>query len=552
MGKFRQAAVSATAVIIIGCFFWVFLFHMETAGNTFKSSVKFSGGWYYSDGTPADPEALRFTGGVGVIAISRKLKAGELMGRSLAFESNNLFFDVYAGDMLIYDFHPELNGVVGQYYGRYQHYIHIPPVAEGCEIRIEYTDLLPNARWTKFKDMKLCYPDEDYRADIRKNLLPFGICVVTFVFGIVMLIVGIIAGRSGLEAVALGTFAIVLSAWTNSQTGFMELITDNSAVARIIEYISLILLPIPCVIYVGFMTQTTKKHIIDSVVNAAIANLFVQVLSVAFFDVDYHDTLFISHLVILYGTTVIIYIYIHAVREELIGKIQKRYLMIAFSIIIVSGLADMVIYYTINTDDNARISRVGLLIFVAILAAYEVKQIISANVSQKEMEVMRRIANTDALTGLLNRTAYQAFEKEALKRKKGVIAVVHMDVNCLKQVNDNYGHEEGDRHLKAAAEIISGSFGEFGDCYRTGGDEYVVIMNTPDCELKYEACVKKLNELEGRHNFVNRPPVRMEIAHGMAVCNFGKDDFRECQRLADSRMYDNKDKIKELRKQAKR
>ncbi len=553
MSKFHSNAIYFSALVIIIAFFCVFFFKNNFIGNKFSGDSDFSEGWIYEeDGSPVDFEDLRFVGLDGRVIITKSISSSELQGRMLSFSSNNLVFDVYLGGTEIYDFHPGLDGIAGKYYGRFTHYVHFPDFEGTKELSIIYSDLLGNSRWTRFNDLSLAYPDEIMRIHIRQNIVPFLICAITFIFGLGISIIGAFSSGDRTGTIALGTFAMMLSAWTNSQTGFMELISDNTAAARVIEYMSLVLLPIPCVLYMAYMCRAQNSRAVNSVVAAALINAAAQVFAVLFLDLDYHDTLILSHLVILYGVGVLVFICVRALRDDIMNKEQRKYLLTAFSIVVFTGAADMLFYYILHREDSARFTRIGLLVFVVILANYELKQIISASVNDKELELMRQVATTDALTGLKNRAAFEAFEKGAAHRKKGRCCVIHMDVNCLKTVNDNHGHEEGDKHLRGAAEIIRNSFGEYGDAYRTGGDEYIAFIEGNDCLEKYETAKEKFYSLEGLYNVNNRPPVRMEIALGMSLCEFGINDLAEAHRLADEQMYENKDKLKELRKQAKR
>ena len=86
---------------------------------------------------------------------------------------------------------------------------------------------------------------------------------------------------------------------------------------------------------------------------------------------------------------------------------------------------------------------------------------------------------TDALTGTYSRFAYshalnELEEKEKLPTK---LAVFTVDINGLKQVNDQMGHEVGDELICGAAECIMAVLGANGQCYRTGGDEFVVLTS---------------------------------------------------------------------------
>lgn len=89
----------------------------------------------------------------------------------------------------------------------------------------------------------------------------------------------------------------------------------------------------------------------------------------------------------------------------------------------------------------------------------------------------RERAETDAMTGFFNRRAYTD-EMAALAKSpaKGDLTYLSVDVNGLKTVNDNQGHEAGDRLIVGAARCLEQCFGAFGKLYRVGGDEFAGLL----------------------------------------------------------------------------
>ena len=156
----------------------------------------------------------------------------------------------------------------------------------------------------------------------------------------------------------------------------------------------------------------------------------------------------------------------------------------AFISVTLGGIIDLARY--VNSDsglDSAFFFRLGLMIFILLLCVTELHSLLFYRKYESEAVEMGHLAFTDALTGLQNRMAFTNHEDTVLTRESGECTVIQFDINNLKKVNDNYGHKEGDRHIKAAAEIIKESFGQIGNCYRTGGDEFIVVIE----ELK-EVC----------------------------------------------------------------
>ena len=94
--------------------------------------------------------------------------------------------------------------------------------------------------------------------------------------------------------------------------------------------------------------------------------------------------------------------------------------------------------------------------------------------------------DTDSLTGLFSRQAYsnalKKLEKDGTLPKK--LAAFTIDINGLKQVNDSLGHAAGDELIRGAAVCIVNALGTGRSCYRTGGDEFVILtpMNRKEAE----------------------------------------------------------------------
>lgn len=90
-------------------------------------------------------------------------------------------------------------------------------------------------------------------------------------------------------------------------------------------------------------------------------------------------------------------------------------------------------------------------------------------------------ASHDTLTGLYNRSAYEVF---MVDHKLDNIALLLLDFDEFKSINDTYGHETGDRLLKKVAEILQSNFRSDDFVCRLGGDEFCVVMTRVDSELK--------------------------------------------------------------------
>ena len=96
-------------------------------------------------------------------------------------------------------------------------------------------------------------------------------------------------------------------------------------------------------------------------------------------------------------------------------------------------------------------------------------------------------ATHDGLTGLYNRSAYASM-LETLTKDGVELALIVVDVDLFKHINDRYGHDTGDTVLKMVAEELTESFRKEDMVCRIGGDEFAVIMNHTDSESKAQVC----------------------------------------------------------------
>ena len=161
---------------------------------------------------------------------------------------------------------------------------------------------------------------------------------------------------------------------------------------------------------------------------------------------------------------------------------------------------------------------------------------------EKRLAQAQREANLDALTGVKNRHAYleteERLDRQIAEHRADDFAIVILDVNDLKKVNDTAGHKAGDQYLRNACGIICRIF-KRSPIFRIGGDEFVAVVQGADFE-----CIEELLGKMKDHNVKARRTGGIVIACGMAK---REDDSRVATvfERADSAMYENKSALKE-------
>ena len=142
----------------------------------------------------------------------------------------------------------------------------------------------------------------------------------------------------------------------------------------------------------------------------------------------------------------------------------------------------------------------------------------------------------DTLTGLFGNNKFIEFTHDLENRAESV-GVAFFDVNGLKACNDTKGHQAGDALIQKAAESIMITFGKKANAFRTGGDEFVVIII--DCtEVQVNALMYEWREELARLNSKD-DGIYCSVSAGSA---FGSEDYRlsDILKLADERMYEEK------------
>ena len=166
---------------------------------------------------------------------------------------------------------------------------------------------------------------------------------------------------------------------------------------------------------------------------------------------------------------------------------------------------------------------------------------------EREQE-LQFFANRDSLTGLRNTTSYKSwvveFDKE-IKNQTANFGVVVFDLNQLKETNDTYGHDVGDKLIVIAAKAISDIF-KRSPVFRIGGDEFVTILKEKDLENR-EELFASLDAVCENTTIEGNDEIHISIARGFAMFELDKDVcFNDVFKRADNAMYENKRKNKKI------
>jgi len=164
-------------------------------------------------------------------------------------------------------------------------------------------------------------------------------------------------------------------------------------------------------------------------------------------------------------------------------------------------------------------------------------------------KILEQLSVTDSLTGLYNRRGFFLLAEQQLKiaeRMKQFMVLFFLDLDDLKNINDRYGHLEGDIAIVRTAEILKQTFRQSDIVGRVGGDEFIalVIQNSP---VDVETIIQRLQKTLDAANEKIEKGYKISISIGYSVYEPGKElSIDNLISIADKMMYANKRQKKKI------
>lgn len=347
--------------------------------------------------------------------------------------------------------------------------------------------------------------------------------------------------------IMLGCFAVLIGLWKLTDDEALHLLFPNVQAVYMVPYLMLHLACVPFVLFIKaqFSTKDSKIWYIPvmAVYVGLTTTLILQLAKVR----DMREMLWVIHTEIVLTIAVTVGMLVHEIRKKGLSDKLKRNLSLC-AVCFVGVLIDIIVYYVSKGMSANMLGVLGFTIFIFVQGSFSIKDtkdLINFGVQAQNYE---RKAYHDQLTGLGNRTAFVDYTtREEFSPERCFIAV--FDLNNLKKCNDTLGHEKGDIYIKECAQIIKECFGDIGQCYRMGGDEFTALLE----QVSLDTCkkrVERMHELVAERNQKN-PEIEMGIACGYEIYDKRIDhDINDTSRRADKMMYHEKFIMKQAKAEA--
>ncbi|MBQ2987784.1 MAG: GGDEF domain-containing protein [Clostridia bacterium] len=330
------------------------------------------------------------------------------------------------------------------------------------------------------------------------------------------------AGNKG--AIYLGFFSMSIGLWKLTDLNCMPLLIPERSIS--LSYISLgaLFLTAVCLLaYLSTLFVKERRLIPNALVCAgtlvALTVLVLQILGIT----ELRQNLVYSHILLI---TAIASVPVTAIFNRIFYKNSglqpswKLLVMLSIGIIV-----DLIFYYRNNQNGLMSFSIMGLIVYTLIIFL-------------KSVQDATRKAYTDSGTGLINRARWMELMSADYSSSQPY-AILMIDMNGLKNVNDTRGHEAGDRMIVGLSDVLRRAVPANGVVCRWGGDEFAVLLTGID-RAQLDLQIKKIFD-EGKAYNAENPDLPISFAVGAVLSSEHPGITRnELFTLADEEMYRNK------------
>ena len=463
--------------------------------------------------------------------------------QSLMFKSSHAMIEVFIDGEAVYAYGMG-ERIAGKSPGTYWHVVSLPGESGGKALSMRLTSAY----------------DAVYGADMDVQYGSRGDCILAFVssflpilildcviitMGLLCLLLCMMAARKREKQemtgfLCIGLFSLTIAVWSLRQCGFLQFLIPSGEILYYVDLHLLFLVLAPMDLFMCSISHTKWRTGYLWIAAAYMAGVVVTT-AMQFAGIrDIFEMLLCLHALIAFNG---IYMFFAIYRETaeyengmVSGMRFPLYTLMLF------GVLELVSYYIPMFGGISVFLPLGAMVFILMLIWQQVEGHYQSVLEEQKLLYYEKLANTDLLTGAYNRNAYEnalrQFE-QAQDGQRGYGAVL-FDLNNMKVINDNYGHEKGDEAIRFCHSLILKAFDDRGKCYRIGGDEFVFLASEA---LDFERCAASFEALVAREK--EKLDFPFSVALGYAVFDAARDkSLQDTIKRSDAMMYQDKKRKK--------
>lgn len=479
--------MTACAVTLIGNLFFLFAGNENNLSAFEEPYVVLNDGWVVTDSQGNAKEITSFPyileyGTDGKYTVENTLYAepGMLLSPTLEFYTNYLDISAELDGETIYSFPPDKDAY-SRVTGNKWHYIRISDY-DGKTIRLRLDCQLGDGITYQLNAPRLGSKATMISETVRTNMPAMILAGCTMILAVMLLSFYLILKRKlhlDYSSLYISIFSFIFAVYVFLENTYVKTAVHNGYVVYTATYmvLALVLPPLVCFFY----NDVEKKYrpVVTATAALSLTNFFVQ-SALHFLKIsDFRIMMPVTHGVIIISIVTMMILLIVSDSKEC-PMARKKLLSV---IPVVAGGASDIVLLWINKPsfNNSLWFVVGVSIFIIVQFVYIVRSYFGMFRMAIENDSLRNMAFRDELTGLGNRNAYEGYLKMLGERTSlNGLGCIVADINRLKYINDTFGHSAGDAVIKATGEVIQEIMPRGSGCYRTGGDEFVILLNTVD------------------------------------------------------------------------
>ena len=449
---------------------------------------------------------------------------------------------VYVDEAMIYTYMPEAS-TNGQFTGSGYHFVLLPGDIQGKHLKV-MIKACEDGAFQKAYQVELCPSDLIYNNFAIEKELGMVISIFLVVAGFMITLIAIfsmIINEDFFPLIMIGVFAVLSGIWSLCSMKAFQFFAVPIAMGSSIEYIAMFLLPLPII----SLTLWRREHMprLERTLLQAMfwiyAFFIAAIVVLHFVDVvHFSKASVVFHIMLLFSIPLLLF-----VRPGHWGimNASERMFQIGMWLTVCVGMFDIIWYYLcrflfkIVNDFSDTVLPIGFMCMVSVLLISYLLDLYARRMNESEKNQLEKLAFHDELTGLANRARGEEILEEA-KSWTDEYAIVNLDLNGLKFVNDKYGHAQGDKYITSFASALSEVFSREEIIARMGGDEFFVMLRGKERIAKLSGLItamqQKEMELSGGLDYM------IDASYGVARSNeLTFPNPEALYRMADQRMY---------------
>lgn len=400
--------------------------HEPKATDTYSD---FSTGWLNSEESEASLDHLS-----GTTVIHRTITAADC-NKTLFFFAKTSNIKVFIDGVCQYRNKHFCSQFFGKTPGALFVNVLIPEESDGKLLEIEIENPYKDDDSAKLDEMYIGDISDIIQFEQQKRFNSFCISFIIIALGVAMLLLFIPLTRQkvvGIEFLSLGATAFVAGLFLTTDGRYLQLVFGDAHIYHMIAEVAMRLAILPFLLFLSQMYDSYSKRI------SAILCIIGEIVFAGSFiceitgSMDYHETLFASHVVFAIS---MLFILISTIKGIVKTPKEDIYHNIGCIVVSLMALTDIIVLWRGTGRETSYFIRLGILIFFFMEIVQIMKKFLASYQRNIKNELLSRLAYHDGLTDLLNRTSYMEKVKELEADENSYMLFAIYDVNNLKKVN---------------------------------------------------------------------------------------------------------------------